>query len=58
MVIPQDVDGLTALESALKSNSVHDILMAMKPTRIQITMPKFRIETCIDLRSMLNEVHK
>lgn len=57
MVLPREVEGLNALVAKLAAG--HDLigeLNKMHKTKVQVTLPKFKIETEIDLKDLLPKV--
>ncbi|XP_055861298.1 serpin B6-like [Biomphalaria glabrata] len=54
IALPQEVDGITDLEILLqKPGKVDELLTGFDSKNIKITMPKFRIETKIELKDVL-----
>ncbi len=55
IILPNKVDGLTELESKLTSENVLDTLNkhVRMPSKIQVTIPKFKVEASVDLNENL-----
>ncbi|KAK6967375.1 Serpin 1 [Biomphalaria glabrata] len=57
IALPQEVDGITDLEILLqKPGKVDELLTGFDSKNIKITMPKFRIETKIELKDVLIDI--
>lgn len=54
VVLPTAVDGLAALESGLTADALQTSIDAMAYTPVSLQMPKFRIESGLDLRTSLS----
>lgn len=57
IVLPQEVEGLNDVLSKLAGG--HDLMTdveKMFKTKVQVTIPKFKIETEIDLKELLPKV--
>lgn len=55
-ILPNDVDGLPALEENVRSMNLKRILRKMKRQCVELTLPKFKIEYKIDLQNVLTRV--
>lgn len=55
-ILPNDADGLPALEKAVRTKNLRRILKRMNTECIEVTLPKFKIEFKIDLQNVLNRV--
>lgn len=53
IILPNDVDGLSELESKLNTKILKSLVLHMKYTNIEVSMPKFKIETDLDLPDVL-----
>ncbi|XP_022122696.2 alaserpin [Pieris rapae] len=57
LVLPNDVDGITRLEEKLRNPSaLNDALYKMYSTKVEVTIPKFKIETTTDLKDVLSKM--
>lgn len=55
-ILPNDLDGLPALEKTIRTKHLRRILKRMNATCVELTLPKFIIEYKIDLQHVLNRV--
>ncbi len=53
VVLPSEIDGLAALEENLTANILQDSLDAMTRTSVSLRLPKFRIESQLNLNASL-----
>ncbi|CAH0407664.1 unnamed protein product [Chilo suppressalis] len=58
VVLPNQVDGVTALEQKLKQKPdvLTDYIRNLVQTEVDLYLPKFKIETTISLKSVLNKI--
>lgn len=56
ILLPDKVDGLRKLEENLTPVKLNDILSRLRTRQVEITMPKFKIETDIQLKENFREV--
>lgn len=54
IVLPNDINGLQELET--KITSFDEVLKDLSYGRVQVKIPKFKIETTLDMKSVLQEV--
>lgn len=55
-ILPNDPDGLPALEKKVKKINLRRTLNAMENECVELTLPKFKIKFKIDLQKVLNNV--
>lgn len=53
IILPNDIDGLSELESKLNTKILKSMVLHMKHTNIEVSIPKFKIETDLDLPDVL-----
>lgn len=58
IVLPDDVNGLAALDAKLKETSVASIVQQMSDIKIQVSVPKFKVEFEVSLPETLKKVIK
>jgi hypothetical protein len=56
ILLPGDLEGIYNLERALPAVDLSSTFRDMQPEELNITLPKFKIETSLDLKSNLMEV--
>lgn len=57
VILPREIDGLQALEEKLRDPSALDkALSAMTNVEVDVYLPKFKIETKIELKDVLQKV--
>jgi serine protease inhibitor len=56
ILLPDDLEGIKKLESAENFAVVTSNFTDVKPEEINVTLPKFKIETSLDLKSNLMQV--
>jgi Serine protease inhibitor len=58
IVLPDDLEGIKNLESEENFAAVTSNFTDVKPTEIELTLPKFKVETTLDLKSNLIQVRQ
>lgn len=58
LILPNQVDGLSKLETQLKGVDLNDISSKMRSEDVDVFLPKFRIEFDINLKEPLTKVCK
>lgn len=56
MILPNKKSGLSALETKLKNTNLKTISEQLNPEYVQVSMPKFKIEYKVSLKSILKKV--
>jgi serine protease inhibitor len=56
ILLPDDVEGIESLESAENFAVLTSNFTDIKPEEVKVTLPKFKVETSLDLKSNLMEV--
>lgn len=56
IVLPNKKNGLSNLEQKLEHVSVKDIMSQMKDEMLEVVIPKFKIETTVQLNEILHRV--
>lgn len=56
IVLPNDIHGLTTVENNLHKVKLGQCLQQAFPSDIELFLPKFKIETTLDLEQSLREV--
>ncbi|XP_077295334.1 antichymotrypsin-2-like [Arctopsyche grandis] len=56
IILPYKIDGLAALEANIYGANITDVLQRMQRAHINLMIPKFKIETTIDLSNILPEL--
>jgi serine protease inhibitor len=56
ILLPDDLEGIYNLESGLPAVDLSSTFKDMQPEELNITLPKFKIETSLDLKRNLMEV--
>ena len=54
--LPNEIDGLAALEKRLPELSLEDTLKSTKQVKVQVALPKFKLEKHFDLNEVLQLV--
>ncbi|CAF4776662.1 unnamed protein product [Pieris macdunnoughi] len=58
LVLPNEIDGITQLEEKLRDRLVLDrAICTMYLTKVEVTIPKFKIETTTDLKHVLSKMN-
>lgn len=55
-VLPNKEDGLSALEDKLVHTDLDKLLKDLQETKVEVTIPKFKVEKTIDLNDILKSV--
>lgn len=56
IVLPNEIDGLKALEGTLGASNINDILRDLHSAKVRVSLPKFKLEKFIDLSAVLQTV--
>ena len=56
IVLPNKPDGLAALEKKLENYNLAEIPSKMRNRKVSLSLPRFRLESTIDLTGILSEV--
>lgn len=56
IVVPKEIDGLDRVEKNLEKINIDYEELKYAPEKVQLYLPKFKVETTIDLNSHLSEV--
>jgi serine protease inhibitor len=56
ILLPDDLEGIKNLESGEKFAVITSNFTDVKPEEINVTLPKFKVETSLDLKSNLMQV--
>ncbi|XP_077289756.1 antichymotrypsin-2-like [Arctopsyche grandis] len=56
IILPKKVDGLAALEEKIYNANMVDVLNKMRESEVHVAIPKFKIESTIDLKHVLPEL--
>jgi serpin B len=57
IVLPDEIDGINELQEKLKDASIFEAaVQSMYTHKVEVHIPKFKIETKIDLKSVLQKV--
>ena len=56
ILLPNQRDGLLKLEQQLSGNYINELSSTMSAQRVEIHLPKFKIEFDVDLKQPLKEV--
>jgi serpin B len=56
LLLPDEIDGLAELEAQLDADDLREWLAAMRHEHVDLFMPRFRLETRIDLREVLRSM--
>jgi serine protease inhibitor len=56
ILLPDDLEGIYNLETSLPAVDLASTFKDMEPEELNITLPKFKTETSLDLKSNLMEV--
>lgn len=56
IILPTEIDGLSSLEEKLKSGELSLVFDKLVSKKISVSIPKFKIETEIDLNKVLPKV--
>ena len=56
IVLPNKPDGLAALEKKLENYSLAEIPSKMRNSKVSLSLPRFRLESTIDLAGILSDV--
>lgn len=59
IILPNEIDGLAALEEKLKDpNALNKAAEKMYEYEVDVFLPKFKIETTTNLKEVLEQVYK
>lgn len=58
IMLPNERTGLAALEEKLATQMLAELLKQVANTEVKVFLPKFKIETTIDLKDSLGKVYK
>lgn len=58
IVVPKEIDGLREVERNLEKIEIQYEELSYASEKVQLYLPKFKVETTIDLNPHLNEVIK
>ena len=58
IILPNEINGLPMVEKELQGMSIADILKQGYKDEVNLHLPKFKIETKIDLKSILKKVYR
>lgn len=58
ILLPKEIDGLSSLEQQLPSLELSSILEKLKRVRVNVSIPKFKLEKFINLNDALGTVCK
>jgi serine protease inhibitor len=56
ILLPDDVEGISDLEAALPDINLASTFKDMQTKKVNVALPKFKVETSLDLKSNLMEV--
>jgi serpin B len=56
ILLPNEIDGLAALEQKLPELDLKEILHRMRREEVEVSLPKFKLEKFIDLNDALKKV--
>ncbi|OWF44438.1 Serpin B9 [Mizuhopecten yessoensis] len=56
VILPDDKDGLSALEDSLTPSKLHGLIKHMTPTAVNVTLPKFKLESEFELSKIFKEM--
>lgn len=56
LILPNDKDGLSKTELKLEKVDIADIMTEMQEEMLEVTIPKFTIETTVQLNNILQRV--
>ncbi|KAG8268933.1 hypothetical protein J6590_011542 [Homalodisca vitripennis] len=55
-ILPNKEDGLQAMEAKLAETSLESILKDLRDTRVEVTIPKFKVEQTLKLKDILQKM--
>jgi len=55
-VLPNKVDGIAALEDKLQGSNINDIVGNMRTVEVELSLPKFKVETNMELNQPLMKI--
>ena len=58
ILLPNEKEGLADMESKLATFNFTEIISRLQPKRISLSMPRFKLESTIDLKDPLSKVIK
>ena len=56
IVLPNKRTGLADLETKVSKQSLISVANSLRPVKVNVALPKFRIESQIDLKAVLSSV--
>lgn len=56
VVLPKQIDGLASLQQQLATRELADLLEKTSKVEVRLSLPKFEIETTLDLKQNLANV--
>lgn len=56
IILPHDVDGISELENRLAGVDLSKILTQLPVQKVEVSIPKFKLEETTDLNDILTEV--
>lgn len=56
ILLPEETFGLSHLEASLSSQELVDLLKELKPVRLTISLPKFKVSSTLNLKNLLEKI--
>ncbi|KAJ4439715.1 hypothetical protein ANN_07843 [Periplaneta americana] len=56
ILLPNELDGLASLESSLSARDMNSILQDMQAEELNVSLPRFKVESSLDLQSTLENL--
>jgi len=57
VLLPDKRDGLAEMETKLEDFNLNDLVNKLQSTKVQLQLPKFKLESTIDLKDPLTKVN-
>jgi serpin B len=56
IILPREKNGLTTLESRLDAGALAQLLATVKPTEVEVSLPKFKVRSGVEMKSILQSL--
>jgi serpin B len=56
IILPRDKTGLTTLESRLDAGALAQLLATVKPTQVEVALPKFKVRSGVQMKDVLRKL--
>jgi serpin B len=56
IILPREKNGLTTFESKLDAGALAQLLATIKPTQVDVTLPKFKVRSSVQMKDVLQKL--